>query len=127
MATKGTFEKNVISRLDGNGVKYEYEPDSLPYTISRNYIPDLKLENGVYVEMKGYFRRDAQKKMRLVKEQHPGLDIRFLFQRANSPIEGAQKRKDGTKMNCAQWADRYGFEWAEGFDIPTDWINEVKK
>ena len=27
-------------------------------------------------------------------------------------------------MTCAEWADRYGFVWAEGETIPQEWINE---
>ena len=53
----------------------------------------------MYVEIKGYFRQDAQRKMRAVKKQHPEKDIRF-FSRADATIQGAKKRKDGTKMTC---------------------------
>ena len=83
-------------------------------------MPDLKIKE-MYIEVKGYFRQDAQRKMRNVKEQHPDLDIRFLFQKNNSTLQGAKRRKDGSKMTCAQWAERYGFEYAEGV-IPDEWL-----
>jgi uncharacterized protein YueI len=121
---KGTFEQRVISKLEKAGVPYEYEPHSLSYKVERQYIPDLLVNGRLYVELKGFFRQDSQRKMKAVKSQHPTLDIRFLFQRASSPVHGAKKRKDGTKMTCAEWAERYGFEWAEGEEIPTEWLNE---
>lgn len=119
---KGTFEERVIGKLEAQGVEYEYEPHTLQYFVERSYVPDLKIGD-VYIEMKGYFRQDAQRKMKAIKAQHPDLDIRFLFQRANSPVQGAKKRKDGSKMTCSEWADRYKFQWAEGEIIPKEWLN----
>ena len=118
---KGTFEQRVINKLEKRGVSYQYEPHNLPYTVERKYIPDL-LVGDTYIELKGFFRQDAQRKMKAVKAQHPDLDIRFLFQNAASPVHGAKKRKDGSKMTCAEWADRYGFIWAEGEEIPEEWL-----
>jgi len=123
---KGTFEKRVIDKLTERGVEFKYEPHSLPYTVERLYIPDL-LVGDIYIEMKGYLRADSARKMKAVKAQHPELDIRFLFQRASSPIQNAKKRKDGTKMCCAEWAEKYGFLWAEGEVIPEEWINESRR
>lgn len=122
MALKGTFEQRVIKQLEGKGVEFQYEPHALPYSVERNYYPDL-LIGDMYIELKGFFRQDAQRKMKAVRKQHPDLDIRFVFQRASSPIHGAKPRKDGTKMCCAEWAEKYGFKWAEA-EIPEEWINE---
>lgn len=118
---KGTFEERVIVDLSNRGVSFEYEPDRITYSVERHYIPDLRLSDTLYVELKGYFRQDAQRKMKAVKEQHPELDIRFVFQNAASTIQGAKKRKDGSKMTCAEWADRNGFVWAEG-TVPKEWL-----
>jgi hypothetical protein len=109
-----------MSNLDKRGVTYEYEPCKFPYVVERGYVPDLLIGN-IYIEVKGYFRQDAQRKMRSMKEQHPDLDIRFLFQKGSSTVQGAKRRKDGTKMTCKEWAVKYGFEWAEG-EIPEEWI-----
>ena len=119
---KQTFEQKVMSNLTAKGVEFEFEPHSLPYSVTRDYIPDL-LIGEMYIEIKGYFRQDAQRKMRAVKKQHPEKDIRFLFQRADATIQGAKKRKDGTKMTCREWAERYGFQYAQGEEIPEQWIN----
>ena len=117
---KGTFEERVIDDLNVRDVPYMYEPEKLAYYVERHYVPDLKLGT-MYVELKGYFRQDAQRKMKAVKAQHPELDIRFVFQNANATIQGAKKRKDGSKMTCAEWAERNGFVYSEG-TIPEEWL-----
>ena len=117
---KGTFEERVISDLTGRGVSFEYEPHSINYKVERLYYPDLLIGN-IYIELKGYFRQDAQRKMKAVKAQHPDLDIRFVFQKANASIQGAKVRKDGTKMTCSEWAERNGFVWNEE-TIPKEWL-----
>ena len=40
--------------------------------------------------------------MRMVKEQYPKLDIRFLSQDKNRKVQGARLRKDVTKVTCAE-------------------------
>ena len=118
--SRSTLEERVQLNLNARGIPYVYEPCKLPYTVTRNYIPDLKIGD-IYIEVKGYFRQDAQRKMRSMKEQHPELDIRFLFQRGNSTVQGAKKRKDGTKMTCAEWAEKHNFIYAEEI-IPDEWF-----
>ena len=115
---KGTFEEQVIGDLDERGVSYKYEPTKMAYYVERHYIPDLEVGTMI-VELKGYFRQDSQRKMKAVKAQYPDMDIRFVFQKASATIQGAKKRKDGSKMTCKEWADRNGFVWAEG-TIPKD-------
>ena len=83
----------------------------------------MSANKGVKGKRAGAARTSAQRKMRAVKKQHPEKDIRFLFQRANATVQGAKKRKDGSKMTCKEWAERYGFKYAEGEEIPNQWIN----
>lgn len=120
LVTKGTFEARVISDLVARDISHVYEPEKLAYFVERHYVPDLKIGKMI-VELKGYFRQDSQRKMKAVKAQYPELDIRFVFQKASSTIQGAKKRKDGSKMTCQEWADRNGFIWAEE-TIPKEWL-----
>jgi hypothetical protein len=96
--------------------EFEYEPDTLVYTIERKYIPDVKLPNGIYVEIKGRFTGDDRTKHRKVREQHPEKDIRFVFQRDQLLYKGA-------KSTYTQWATKQGIKWAIG-EIPKEWIDE---
>ena len=82
------------------------------------YRPDfLLLQNGILIESKGYFLAEDRTKHLLVKEQHPNLDIRFVFARAKNPIS------PGSRTTYAAWCDKHGFRWANE-NIPEEWINE---
>lgn len=111
---KSGFERTLDAFLKRRKVKYGYETLKLPYTIKHTYSPDFILANGVIIEAKGRFRPGDIAKMRAVKEQHPELDIRFVFMRAHDRIPGQ-------KTTYAQWSERHGFPWADG-SIPEDWL-----
>jgi len=99
------LETQMKDMLDGGKVEYEYESETLPYTIpasERTYLPDFKFPNGIYIEVKGKLDIDARRKMILVKAQNPDADIRFLFHRNNL------LRKRG-KMRYADWCKKEGF------------------
>ena len=69
------------------------------------------------VECKGRFTSEDRRKMRLVKEQHPDLDIRFVFSRSSSKIN------KGSKTTYADWCHKYGFPFADKL-IPEIWLGE---
>jgi hypothetical protein len=82
------------------------------------YLPDfLLLENGIYIETKGDLDAADRKKHLLIQEQHPELDIRFVF------ASSKKKIYKGSSTSCAQWAERYGFKWADKH-IPDVWLTE---
>lgn len=111
------FEKSIALALTEAGVDYEFETVNIPYVLSHIYIPDFILPNGILVECKGFFKVDDRKKHLAIKEQHPDLDIRFVFQAPNGIVGGAKK------LTCAKWADKHGYKWAKRW-IPKDWIAE---
>jgi hypothetical protein len=114
------FEERVYKEAKRKRKKLEYEPNSprVMYTILFRYIPDFILPNGIIVEAKGWLRPADRTKMRKVKEDNPNLDIRFVFQNANSKITKAKKSE-----RYWEWAERLGFKWAEG-NIPVEWWSE---
>lgn len=111
------FERSLATWLKRKNVKFEYETEKIPYVIERNYVPDFKLPNGIYIEAKGVLTPQDRTKMRAVKRENPGLDIRFVFQCASNKLNRSSKTTYG------DWADRYGFKWADGA-IPEEWLKE---
>lgn len=112
--------------MDRRKIPWEYESYVINYAPPlRKYTPDFKVyrKDGTYffVEYKGYFRPEARTKMRLVKNQNPSDDIRFLFTDAGKPITKS------SKTTYAMWAEKHGFPWAEGERIPKRWMNETPK
>lgn len=105
---KSSFEREVAEKLTGQGVRWEYEPDSFEYTTTHKYTPDFKVYNDdgsyYYIETKGYFPSSDRTKMAAVVSQHPELDIRMLFQRPSTAICNKAKKK----TTYAEWAEKHG-------------------
>jgi predicted nuclease of restriction endonuclease-like RecB superfamily len=113
--TRNKFEFKLHTQLKKSKVKFEYEPEKIPYVLSGHYIPDFVLtgKNGkTYIEAKGHFRPEAKRKMVAVKKLHPAMDIRIVFY--------SFKSKD------VRWAEKNRFPYAIG-TIPKDWLeNETR-
>lgn len=80
----------------------------------RKYTPDFILENGIILETKGRLTAADRKKMLLVKAQHPGLDIRFVFMYPNNKLSAKSKTR------YWEWAEKNGFPWC-GKEVPKSW------
>lgn len=113
------LEERLAEALRHQGVRFLFEEVAIPYLKKPAfYRPDfLLLDNGILIESKGYFLAQDRTKHLLVREQHPDLDIRFLFARANTPL------RRGSRTSYSAWAEKHGFKWAEAH-IPRDWIEE---
>jgi len=102
------------------GVPFSYESHVIRYVkpvTKHRYTPDFFLANYIVIESKGRFLPEDRKKHLLVKEQHPDLDIRFVFSNANSRIN-----KTST-TTYAMWCEKNGFLYANKM-IPQAWIDE---
>ena len=112
------LERQIAAQLKAAGVSYTYETSVIRYTKPEKphrYTPDFVLPNGIVIETKGYFEtRDRQKHI-LVKEQNPGLDIRFVFSNPQQRISKA------SKTTYAMWCEKNGFLYAKGF-VPKEWL-----
>lgn len=112
------LEEVVDEHLKQKGVNGEYEQHKIHYTkpaTNNKYTPDFKLPNGIFVETKGRFTTSDRKKHLLIKEQHPDIDIRFVFQNANNKLS---KR---SKTTYGDWCQKHGFIYAEK-TIPDSWL-----
>lgn len=117
------FEHKISEQLEQQNINPQYETTIVKYTIparDSKYTVDFTLPNGILVETKGRWMPDDRKKHLLVKEQHPELDIRIVFQSAKS------KLRKGSKTTYADYCDKHGIQWAEK-TIPQSWIDEEKK
>lgn len=131
------LEREAAAKLTQHGVPFDFEGHWIRYTVparEAKYLPDFSFPGcPIILEPKGRFggavpgrrvsTKDAAVKERqkfvLLKEQHPELDIRFIFSRASTPIY------KGSKTTYGKWATDHGFLWAEKV-IPDAWIAEIK-
>jgi hypothetical protein len=117
---KSGLEENVSSQIADRGLSVEYECEEVSYIIpasEHTYHPDFRLPNGIRVETKGRFVLADRKKHLLVKQQHPELDIRFVFTNSKNKINKK------SKTTYADWCEKNGFKYADKV-IPEEWFNE---
>jgi hypothetical protein len=115
----GLEEENGARLQEFYGEPAPYETVVIRYRIERDgrYTPDFPLHNGIVVETKGRFLSADRAKHKLIKVQHPDLDIRFVF---SNPRAKLGKR---SKTTYADWCERNGFKWASR-TIPDEWLEE---
>jgi hypothetical protein len=119
------LEEAVAEQLQKQDVGYDYEnkANTIKYTVpakNHTYLPDFKLWSGIIVETKGRFVLADRKKHKLIKEQYPELDIRFVFSNSNTKIS---KR---SKTTYASWCEALGIPYADK-TIPQSWLEEKPK
>jgi hypothetical protein len=103
-----------------NQVRYErlkIEWEDLRY---RTYTPDFILDNGIIIETKGIFDTEDRRKHLAIREQHPELDIRFVFSNSKA------KLYKGAKSRYFEWCDKHEFKWEHRI-IPEAWLKERGK
>ena len=127
------LEERVCNNLRNRGIDFSYEPYQLSYTTEvkpahcancghkvvlkeRNYTPDVVLDNGMVIEIKGKFTGEMRTKMLAVRRCNPQLDIRMLFQSENSLT-----KKKATRYS--DWCERNGFKYHVGEQIPSEWVD----
>jgi hypothetical protein len=112
------LEDTIQGHLQSQGVPFEYEAFRIPYVGKpHTYTPDFTLANGIVVETKGYFTAADRTKHLLVRDQHPDVAIRFVFQRSTTKLSKT------SKTTYAAWCQKHGFQYADT-TIPAAWLIE---
>jgi hypothetical protein len=107
----------VALQLHELGVGFTYETEKVKYHVAKDctYTPDFRLPSGIYLEVKGLFTSSDRVKHLLVKEQHPDLDIRFIFDNSSKKLSKV------SKTTYASWCEKHGFLFADK-QIPKEWL-----
>ncbi len=112
----------MAEELERSNCKYEYEPKGgvIEWVGKvKKYTPDFVLANGIIVETKGRLTVADRVKHLAIQEQHPDLDIRFVFQFDN-------KLTRTSKTRYSEWATKHHFTFAIGL-IPKEWCDELRR
>lgn len=115
------LEEKVAQELRALGITVAYETEVIEYTQPskpRKYHPDFKLPNGVLVETKGRFVTADRQKHLMIKDQHPNLDIRFVFSNSRQRISKT------SNTTYADWCSKHGFTFADK-SIPRQWLSDA--
>ena len=114
------LEEKVAASLRARGAAFTYEQHVIRYDVpsrQARYTPDTVLANGIVVETKGRWVAEDRKKLKLVREQHPLLDLRIVFSRSSTRISKT------SATTYAKIAATLGIPYADG-DIPQAWLDE---
>nr|WP_042674262.1 hypothetical protein [Methylobacterium sp. B34] len=113
------FEKQIADNTV-SATPVDYEAVTLSYVITHRYKPDFIIRgaNGIiYVEAKGWFKPSDRTKLLAVRAANPDADIRLLFQRPHNRLTSK------STTTYAAWAEKHGFPWAAGAEIPAEWLS----
>lgn len=132
------LEKEVAEDLKKRGILFSYEATKISYNrpvragscnkcASRDvgkrsvYTPDFHITTSdgriLEIETKGRFVASDRAKLKLIREQHPSLDIRLVFAADNWTTKLKRER-------YTDWAKRNGFVCHVGKTIPETWITD---
>jgi len=111
------FEVYKKAKKEGYELKPFYECRKLKWIAKeKTYVPDFVLPNDIVIEVKGRFTREDRAKHLCIKEQHPELEVRFVFGKDERIVKGSS-------TYYSDWCESKGFKYAFG-KIPKDWLKE---
>lgn len=87
---------------------------------NHKYTPDFPVTPGLVLESKGRFLSEDRAKHLLLKQQHPDIEVRFIFTRSAAPIY------KGSKTTYADWCRKHGFRFCDK-RIPQEWLDEIRE
>lgn len=124
---KSGLEELVFNFLKNNSCVFGYESMTINFfqpETKKTYKPDFPIDNCFIIETKGAFNSADRKKMKLIKQQNPDLDIRFIFSNARTKIGKKSKTTYG------KWCEMFGFPYhciySTKVPLPKEWLNEIK-
>lgn len=83
----------------------------------RSYTPDFVLDNGIIIEVKGFWSTGDRRKHLEIHQQHPNLDIRLVFENSSRKI------RKGSATSYAKWCEKKDLVYCDRV-IPQAWLKE---
>ncbi len=78
---RSSYELTFAQFLDLSNIKYLYESKTFDLG-NTTYTPDFYLpEHNLYIEIKGWWREDAQRKFKKFLKQYPNINLQILMQK----------------------------------------------
>ena len=119
---RSLFERDFARDLEERKIDYEYETKKLAWIPKpRTYTPDFYLPDyDLYIETKGRFTTSDRTKHLCVSDQHPDIDLRFVFMTPYNRLSRSSKTTYG------DWCTKNGFVFSKEI-IPKEWMKKKKK
>ena len=116
------LEEKVAKQIKKANNKLRYESVKIKWVdfAIRSYTPDFILDNGIIIEVKGFWSVSDRKKHVKVKEQHSDLDIRIDFENSKRKI------RKGSNTTYGMWCEKNEILFYDRI-IPLVWMKEKLK
>ena len=116
------LEEKVAKQIKKANNKLRYESVKIKWVdfAIRSYTPDFILDNGIIIEVKGFWSVSDRKKHVKVKEQHSDLDIRIVFENS------IRKIRKGANTTYGMWCEKNEILFYDRI-IPLVWMKEKLK
>ena len=76
LVCQASWEPKVVEYLNANRIDFEWQSKIFTLPIGKTYRPDLYLkDSNIWVEIKGFFRKDAKEKWDWFKSEHPTAEL----------------------------------------------------
>ena len=124
---KSGLEEVIYNYLKDKKVHFSYEGMKIKFelpTQKKSYTPDFPINNSFIVEAKGAFNSADRKKHKIIKTQHPKLDIRFIF--SNSKTKIGKKSLTTYGKSCDLFNFKYHCIQSTKKPFPDEWLTEIK-
>ena len=71
-----SYEVKVVQWLNKNKIEYLWQPKMFEMPNGKRYLPDVYIiGNDLWIEIKGYFRKDAKEKWEWFHNEYPNSEL----------------------------------------------------
>ena len=113
------LEENIAKQIKKAKHKVRYEEVKIRWVdfSIRSYTPDFVLDNGIILEVKGFWPTADRRKHAEIKKQHGDLDIRLVFENSRRKI------RKGSKTTYGDWCEKKSIVYCDRV-VPQNWLRE---
>ena len=113
------LEQTIAKQIKQARHKVRYEAMKIQWVdfSIRSYTPDFVLDNGIILEVKGFWSTADRRKHVEIKTQHDHLDIRMVFENSRRKI------RKGSKTTYADWCEKKEIPFCDRV-VPKSWLKE---
>jgi len=113
------LEENIAKQIKQAKHRVRYEEVKIKWVdfSIRSYTPDFILDNGIILEVKGFWSTADRRKHAEIKKQHDDLDIRLVFENSRRKI------RKGSKTTYGGWCEKKNIIYCDRV-VPQNWLRE---
>ena len=119
---RSNLEVTIAKQIQKSKHELRYETIKIKWIdfSIRSYTPDFILDNGIILEVKGFWSTADRRKHLEIQKQHPTLDVRLVFENSSRKI------RKGSSTTYAKWCQKKRITYCDRI-IPQVWLKEKNK